>query len=67
MLVQTCNRCSKPCRYTHYPFKISEYTISDSRWDNLCTPDTRLDDFHLCPACMKDFIEFIKEGSKDVK
>ena len=65
MLVPTCNRCGEPCRCTNYTFKIDEYTIGESRWDNLCTPDTRLDDFHLCYSCMNDFIKFIKEGKED--
>ena len=64
MLVEKCNRCRKDIPFVHYKFKIEEKSISGSAWDTLCTPDTRLDDFHLCPACMKDFIEFIKEGKK---
>ena len=64
MLVEKCNRCRQDIPYVHYKFKIEEKTIVGSNWDNLCTPETRLDDFHLCPVCMKDFIEFIKEGGK---
>ena len=64
MLVACCNRCHKPIPYNNFKFEIREHSISGSTWDNLCTPETRLDDFHFCPACMKDFIDFIKEGNK---
>ena len=64
MLVEKCNRCRTDIPFVHYKFKIEEKSISGSAWDELCTPETRLDDFHLCPACMKDFINFIKEGKK---
>lgn len=67
MLVACCNRCHKPTPYNNLKFEIKEKSISGSDWDNLCTPATRLDDFHLCPTCMKDFIEFIKDGKKGVK
>lgn len=64
MLIEKCNRCRKDIPFANYKFKIEEYSISGSAWDELCTPETRLDDFHLCPACMNKFIEFIKEGKK---
>ena len=64
MLIANCNRCRKPTSYNHFKFEIKVHSISGSNWDELCTPETRLDDFHLCPACMKDFTNFIKEGKK---
>ena len=64
MLVERCNRCNKTTPYNNFRFEIKEDSISGSNWDNLCTPETRLDDFHLCPACMNKFIEFVKEGKK---
>lgn len=64
MLVANCNRCGKPTPYNNYKFEIQPNCISGSKWDELCTPETRLDDFHLCPVCMNKFIEFIKEGKK---
>ena len=64
MLVATCNRCGKLARYNNFRFEIKEHSISGSNWEELCTPETRLDDFHLCPTCMNKFIEFIKEGKK---
>lgn len=64
MLIEKCNRCHKPTPYNVFKFKITEDTIYGSKWDELCTPETRLDDFHLCPICMNKFIEFIKEGKK---
>lgn len=67
MFVITCNRCRKPCEYTNYSFDIHEYNISGSTWNQICTPDTRLEEFHLCHSCMNDFIKFIKEGKKDVE
>jgi hydrogenase maturation factor HypF (carbamoyltransferase family) len=30
-------------------------------------PDTRFDDFHLCPDCMREFTDFVKAGKQDVK
>jgi hypothetical protein len=64
LLVEKCNRCRKDTPYSYYKFNIEEKSISGSKWSDLCTPETRLDDFHLCPICMNKFIEFIKEGKK---
>ena len=64
MLIVNCNRCHKPTPYSNFKFEIKEHSISGYNWNELCTPETRLDDFHLCPACMNKFIEFIKEDKK---
>lgn len=64
MLVVNCNICRKPTPHNNFKFEIKEHSISGSKWDELCTPETRLDDFHLCPVCMNKFIEFIKECKK---
>lgn len=65
MLVATCNRCGKLAKYSNFKFEITEKNISGSIMDNFNGPDTRLDDFHLCPKCMSDFIDFVKEGKED--
>ena len=67
MFVATCNRCGKPTRYSSFTFDIREYSISGPTMDTLDGPDVRLDDFHLCPKCMADFVDWIKEGKQDVK
>ncbi len=64
MLMETCNRCHKPTPYNCFKFKIEEDTIFKSKWEELCTPETKLDDFHLCPTCMLMFIDFVKRGKK---
>jgi hypothetical protein len=64
MLVATCNRCGKPVRYNNFKFEITEKNISGSLMDNFDGPDIRLDDFHLCPHCMGDFVDWIKEGKE---
>lgn len=63
MLVERCNRCNRDIPYNNYKFEIKPDCISGSKWDELCTPDTRLDDFHLCYSCMKDFVNFIRENN----
>ena len=65
MLVATCNRCGKTAKYTNYKFEITEKTISGSVMDTFDGPDVRLDDFHLCPHCMGDFSDWVKEGSNN--
>ena len=67
MLVPVCNRCGRETRYSYYKFNIDEHVISGSLWEKFNGPNTRLDDLHLCPNCMADFVEFIKEGKRDVK
>ena len=64
MFVKTCNRCGRPTQYSAFNFEIEEDTISESKWDHFDGPDVRLDDFHLCTVCMKDFVTFIKDGKK---
>ena len=67
MLIPTCNRCGKPARYSNFKFAITEKNISGPIMDNFNGPDTRLDDFHLCPHCMGAFVDWVKDGKKDVK
>lgn len=67
MLVPNCNRCRKPAPYSFFKFDISERSITGNIMENFDGPDTRFDDFHLCPQCMSEFTDFVKAGKKDVK
>jgi hypothetical protein len=61
MLIERCNRCGRDAQYSHYKFKIEEHVLTGSMWEDFCTPETRLDDLHFCPICMREFVDFIKE------
>ena len=67
LLVPNCNRCHKPAPYSFFKFEITEKSITGNIMEHFDGPDTRLDDFHLCPQCMSEFTDFVKAGKKDDK
>lgn len=68
MLVNTCNRCKQPTSQNIcFKFDIKGYTpcgIFVHDISDLDSPEIKLNDFCLCENCMKDFLEFVKEGKK---
>jgi hypothetical protein len=60
--IRTCNRCGEPAVYSAFEFKITEDTMFDKKWNSLDGPYVQLNDFCLCNKCMKEFVNFVKDG-----
>ena len=67
MKITACNRCKRPIGGKYFDFDIKCYSawgalISDTSYVN--DVELQLNDFCLCEDCMKDFVNFVKEGNK---
>ncbi len=68
MTIEICNKCKQPLgEKDYFRFKIDGFHsagnfINDiSFWDG---PDIGLNNFCLCPVCMKRFSEFVQRGQE---
>ena len=67
MKITACNKCKRPIGGKHFDFNFTCYSAYGAQISDIsCVNDAevQLNDFCLCEDCMKDFIDFIKEGNK---